>query len=133
MIRQANMSQKQLIIWNCRHLQQDQFFSKLINSKKKLPLAKEIANANLGVNINLKCKVLNKKPPFNEEEKLVQYKDFVCLDIQDNNLQSIRECISSNEYLFFIIEDSPEQPTVILRFSDKSENLFSEFQLVNTT
>lgn len=122
------MDQKQIIIWNSSWLLQDKFCDKLIHKKNKLPIAKKIENINFGVVVNLKYKISNKVEFLDEKPKFVKYKEFVCLDIKDKSLKSIRDHISSSEFLFIVIEGSLEKPTVILRFSDREENIFSDLE-----
>jgi len=123
------MDQKQIIVWNCKHLQDDKSLNKLIKSKKKIPLAKELANTNLNASINLKCNKFTKKLPIEKEMTLVTYKNYVCLNIIDNYFQEIYKSILSNEYLFIIVEGSPDQSTIILYFCN--QNVFSECESEN--
>ena len=119
------MNKKQIIVWKCGYILDDDLIQKLILHKNKLPIARKIDGIQTGVTVNLKYKVENRVEYVGDNVRFVVYKDFVCLDIQDKDLKAIRDRISSNEFLFIVIEGSLDKPIVILRFSNREESIFS--------
>jgi hypothetical protein len=126
------MNKKYLIVWNCKYLQEDHSCNKLIDKKNKLPLSSPIDGFNYKGDVNLKCNVFEAGQLFDPGIKFADYKDFLCLDFSGKILETIRKQIPLHKYLFILIEGSPENPTVILRFSNEDENVFYEIQKEST-
>jgi len=129
----AVTDQRHVIVWSCQHLREDHLLSRLVASKRKLPLMQASEALHLRAGITLKCNRVNNISRFGQVITCAEYKGFLCLNLPDEQLASIRNSILSEEYLFIIIEGASEVATVILRFSPRDEQIFSQVQAEDAT